>query len=279
MIGRGMRALATFAAVALMGAAAPALACAPVLAAKACVGGACTDAYAAQIEAERANAEAREFGRLAAAAIDRRRDSAGLDEALDVTRILVPNVVAPIALSRDSCSGWVSGEGPDFETADDAARKYGRLAEGQRPSPAQVAAVEALAVLRTRCNAANRRSIATWLATVIDRETMLELWDFLLPRIGLVPPVDAAQSINGDPLLAFVEDRSRPLVAAANSGPAHVVGRRGRAQDYLRNHRNGRLVSGAISGWLARPGATDPAAACPVEAPLLREAEARITTM
>jgi hypothetical protein len=265
MSRRGLWALAALAVAVLP---VPALACSIVAARPICDGGAaCTPAVIAQMQRKRAQREAIEYGRELAQAVDWRQASPALDRSYDLARILLPNMVLPVATSEDSCNGWTAEDEDGTGQAEIAdAERIIRQERGMTvDAPVDFALVIDFAARRTRCNAEIRRDLAAYLTSALPPEQLRELWDFLVPRAGAHVPVDGAQEIGGARLLYFGEDGTLRIPRGEGGGPPHVANRRERAWQYLANHRNGRAVMSALTQFVAarRAAGQGEAALCP----------------
>lgn len=266
MIGRG---IALAAAAVAAGVSAPALACSIVATRPICDGGAaCTPAVIAQLQRERAQRAAIDYGREIAQAMEARRGSATLDRGYDLARILLPNMVMPVAMGEDSCNGWTAddedGEG-QHDSIEDAEIAI-RVEEGMAmDAVVDRELIQYFAARRTRCNAEIRRDLATYLNSALPPGQLRDLWDFLVPRAGAYVPADGAQDIGGARLLYFGEDGTLRIPTGEGGGPAHVADRRERAGEYLANHRNGRAVRSALNQFVAARTANgrSEAALCP----------------
>ncbi len=265
MIGRGLVAVALGT---LAGVGAPAAACTITAIRPVCEGASCTPAVIAQLQRERAQRAAIEYGRELAQAVDARRGSATLDRGYDLARILLPYMVMPVGIANDSCNGVTAhdedGEGQhdSVEQAEVAIRSEAGLAPD---APVDLALVYAFAGRRTRCNAEIRRDLATYLTSALPPPQLRDLWDFLVPRAGAYVPTDGAQEIGGARLLYFGEDGALRIRDGEGGGPPHVAARRVRAGEYLANHRNGRAVMSALNQFVAARVANgrSEAALCP----------------
>lgn len=236
-----------------------------------------SDPYAAQVEAERANAEAREYGRLTAQAVNRRQDHPAEDFVFDITQFVVPDIVTPIVSPDTPTSQPWTTIGSHVETpAAVVLRLTGLPAAALDADPDLSARVHALATARAACNTAARRAIADWLRASYPAAHLHDVWEYGMPNAGMDVRVDGAVPLAGQPLLVFSPTTPTRLVAAPNRGPRYIIDRRQRAQLFLANNRYGHAVVRGLDGWFARPGTTQPAGACPVQAPLIEAAEAAI---
>jgi hypothetical protein len=268
MIGRGVIAVAV---LVTAGTATPALAC-TIIAARGptcSAGSGCTPALVAQLRRDRAQREAIEYGRAMAQAVDRRSASPALDRSYDLARILMPNMVAPVASREDSCDGWTAededreGQHDSIEVAEAVIRGESGMAAD---APVDFALVSGFAARRTQCNAEIRRDLGAYLTSALPSEQLRDLWDFLVPRAGATVPIDGAQEIGGARLLIFGEDGALRIPDGEGGGPPHIASRRERAGEYLANHRNGRAVMSALNQFVAARVANgrSEAALCPV---------------
>jgi hypothetical protein len=269
MIGRIIPAI-----VALLVAAAgtPAPACSVVAQRPICDGGAaCTDAVVAQMRRERDQREAIEYGRAMAQAMNARVESPALDRGYDLARILLPNMVLPVALSEDSCVGWTAededseGHHDSIEEAEAAIRRETGLVPG---APVNSALLSSFATRRLACNAEIRRDLAAYLTSALPRDQLHELWDFLLPRAGAWVPSNGAETVGSGRLLYFGVNGQLAIPDDSGGRETHIDARRERAWHYLAHHRNGRAIMSALNQFVAartRNGREE-AALCPATA-------------
>ena len=266
MIGREIAAAMV---LALAGTATPALACSIVATRPICsdAGTACTGELRAQRIRERDQRVAIEYGRELNAAVEARRDSAVLDRGYDLARILLPNLVLPVATGEDSCNGWTADDedGSGHAEIADAERIIRQEAGMAADAVVDFELVSYFAARRTRCNAEIRRDLGTYLTGALPAAQLRDLWDFLVPRAGAYVPTDGAQEIGGARLLYFGEDGALRIPDGEGGGPPYVANRRERAWQYLANHRNGRAVMSALNQFVAARVASgrDEAMLCP----------------
>ncbi len=257
------------AALALAGLSAPALACSIVATRSICDGGAaCTDAVVAQMQRERAQREAIEYGRAMAVAMEARQEAAGLDRGYDLARILLPNMVLPIALSEHCFTGdWIA-EDEDAGGHESIAEAEVAIRREEGTAPDALVAGERLSAFATRrdaCNDEMRRDLGHYLNGAIPADQLSEVWAFIVPRAGGVPPTDPAHPIESRRLTALSAS-GLPLRYDEVAAPQHIDNRRERAWQYLQNHRNGRLVMSAVSQFIQSrlSDGRGEAAICPV---------------
>ena len=247
----------------------PAFACSFVTPRPICDGGAaCTDAVVAQLQRERAQREAIEYGRAMAQAVAARSESAGLDRSYDLARILLPNMVLPLALYESSCTGpFGEDEDGGGHIAVEEAEAVIRSATGLAPTaPLPVGQLRAFAAHRLACNGEVRRDLAAYLAYALPAGQLRELWDFLLPRADAVVPTDAMQPVTSGRLLYFAHDGQLVIPDGEEGKDSFIENRRERAWQYLQNHRNGRAVMSAVSQFIQSrlSDGRGEAAICPV---------------
>ena len=99
------------------------------------------------------------------------------------------------------------------------------------------------------CQADQRQALSTYLASVIPAEQIRDVWSFLLPRAGPIPPADPAQPLAGwrfTRLSAGAQIVYNEVVA-----PPYIDGRRERAWQYLTHHRSGEAVMSAVGQFVA----------------------------
>lgn len=265
MIGRG---LVLVAALFAAGASTPAIACSVIASPRICDGGAaCTPAIIAQLQRERAQRAAIEYGRAIGQAINARLDSPALDRVFDLTHILMPAVLPPVEVDDGSGGGCgpesigdpSGGEPvslPDFFAAM-------RTRFGLADNAPLDRHVTALVAQRDACSDEARRGLAVYLRQVLTADEIGELWNFLVPRAGAEVPADGAAPLRGGTLVL----RSGGGIAVdGHDARAHVEARRERAAEYLNRHDNGIKVMSAVRQyWAARvaPLIDRPAELCP----------------
>ncbi len=251
--------------------AAPAGACTLVANRPICApNGECSGPIFEQDVRERAQRAAIEYGRAMAVAVEARRDASGLDRAADVARLVFPLIVNPI----DNADGGSCGPEIDDSYGSEDSRAIaaedfvfemttfaGASADWQR-SPS---AIGALAALRGTCQQEATGAFADYLRSAIPAEQIAEVWDFLLPRAGPLPPADPRERLVG--WRFSMTDGSATGITYNNVFAApHIDGRRERAWQYLQNHRNGRAVMSAVSQFIQSrlSDGRGEAAICPV---------------
>lgn len=98
------------------------------------------------------------------------------------------------------------------------------------------------------CHAEDRRALAVYLASAIPAEQIRDVWSFLLPRAGPIPPADPAQPLAGWRFTRL--SASGALTYNLVTAPPHIDNRRERAWQYLSNHRSGEAVMSAVSQFV-----------------------------
>lgn len=98
------------------------------------------------------------------------------------------------------------------------------------------------------CHIENRRALSAYLATAIPAEQIRDVWSFLLPRAGLIPPADPAQPLVGWRFTRL--SAGGQLAYNAVLAPPFIDGRRERAWQYLMNHRSGEAVMSAVTQFV-----------------------------
>lgn len=98
------------------------------------------------------------------------------------------------------------------------------------------------------CQAENRRALTAYLATAIPAEQIRDVWSFLLPRAGLLPPADPAQPLIGWRFTRLSADGQ--LAYNHVMAPPYIDNRRERAWQYLMRHRSGEAVMSAVSQFV-----------------------------
>jgi hypothetical protein len=98
------------------------------------------------------------------------------------------------------------------------------------------------------CHADDRRALAAYLASAIPAEQIRDVWSFLLPRAGPIPPADPAQPLTGWRFTRI--SVSGVLTYNLITAPPHIDNRRERAWQYLSNHRSGEAVISAVSQFV-----------------------------
>lgn len=98
------------------------------------------------------------------------------------------------------------------------------------------------------CHADDRRALAAYLASAIPAEQIRDVWSFLLPRAGPIPPADPAQPLAGWRFTRL--SASGALTYNLVTAPPHIDNRRERAWQYLSNHRSGEAVMSAVSQFV-----------------------------
>ncbi len=98
------------------------------------------------------------------------------------------------------------------------------------------------------CHIQNRSDLAAYLATAIPAEQIRDVWSFLLPRTGLIPPADPAQPLVG---WRFTRLSAGGQLAYNHiTAPPYIDGRRERAWQYLSHHRSGEAVMSAVTQFV-----------------------------
>ncbi len=175
-----------------------------------------------------ADREAIEYARAIGQAVNAREEAPGLDRAADLAVLLLPDLTADGA---SSCA----------EPAVDAASQP------------------------TACNAEARRALSAYLTTAIPADQIRDVWSFLVPRAGPIPPSDPSVPLAG---WRFTVLSPGGLALRYNLvlAPPHIDNRRERAWQYLQNHRSGEAVMSAVSQFIQSRLADGrgEAAICPV---------------
>ena len=169
---------------------------------------------------------AREMGQ----AVDARAHGAGLDRAADIAQLLMPRV----------------GHAP--------------------AAPSQACAAAAVITPADGCTSAAQQAFARYLPSVLSTAQMQDVWSFLLPRAGLLPP-PAGQPLTGWRFTALATG-PLPYRYAEPPGvlqPPHIAQRRDRAGEYLRHHPTGTRAMAALALFLRswQAGEQGAAQACP----------------
>ena len=273
MVGRAMRMVMALIAIAAAFAVAPAFACSVVATARHCAdaGNACSAALMAQRENERLNEIAREYGREISSIMDARSDSAGLDRAFDLARLLMPNLVLPVGYPADG-GGCTSDD--EAEDADDGGnvpvetfvaelRQASGLNGDSAIDPARIAAI---AAQRPRCNDEIRHALGGYLTSAIADDVLRETWAFVVPRSGNFVSSNGQVPLIGERLTALGEGGR--LAYHHIAAPPHIDARRDRAWHYLEHHPNGEQVMAAITLFAQSRNATGAVEArlCPIAA-------------
>lgn len=231
----------------------PAQACVPIVIPTVCSDPqGCSGPLYEQRRAERERDESRAYGRALAGVVDQRAAAPALDMAYDLTRALVPNVVALVRLGESECGADVSEYDADgHDSISDALAISAELSDAARRDARLRAPM--INTQRVVCNDAARRAIADYLRTAIPADRLRETWQFVIPRTGMAISADPTQPVTGQRLVSFVLGRNGALEFHDAHDLPYVADRRERANEYLRNHRNGRAVMAAITAWLAVP--------------------------
>jgi hypothetical protein len=246
----------------------PTLACTVTAAPRICAdaGPACTGPLADQRRREADMAAGRAYGNAIGAAIDARAASPVLDRAFDLTRMLLPNVVAAIEFYDGGGCGpeTVDGDLGDVISESDFIASVRTAAHLPVGAPVAPQPLMALAALQPACNDEVRRALAAYLTTAVPAEQLRETWAFIIPRAGMTVPADAAQPITDGRLTRFA---GTTLAYAETRQPPYISRRRERGWAYLRNHHNGQAVMTAIGLFIdSLPADRTPATLCPVAA-------------
>ena len=128
------------------------------------------------------------------------------------------------------------------------------------------ARIAQFAQLRDACNEEVRRSAMPYLARVITRDSIGELWSFLVPRSGATIPANGAQALTGARLTRLSGGALSPVIT---SNAAHIANRQERAAQYLTRHVNGERIMSALNQYWAAviaPAAGRAAQLCPTTA-------------
>lgn len=175
-----------------------------------------------------ADREAIEYARAIGQAVSQREDAPGLDRAGDLAMLLLPDLIAD------------------------------RVSTCAEPamSPASQPAI---------CNAEARRALSAYLTTAIPADQLRDVWSFLAPRAGPIPPSDPSVPLAGWRFNALSSD-GLPLRYNLVLAPPHIDNRRERAWQYLQHHRSGEAVMSAVSQFIQsrQSDGRGEAAICPV---------------
>lgn len=110
------------------------------------------------------------------------------------------------------------------------------------------------------CQVANHRDLAAYLATAIPAEQVRDVWSFLLPRAGLIPPADPAQPLVGWHFTRLAADGQ--LAYNEVIAPPYIDNRRERAWQYLMHHRSGEAVMSAVTQFVQSRSVSGAIAPC-----------------
>lgn len=211
------------------------------------------------------NRVAIEYGRELGFALAARDDSAATDRLYDLTRILLPNALPSANLSQSGGCEVADGVGSEAVERDAFIRDIG--ARYTIPA-AQLtdARIARFAQLRDACNEEVRRSAMPYLARVMTRDAIGELWGFLVPRSGATIPANGAEALTGARLTRLSGGALSPVIT---SHAAHIANRQERAAQYLTHHANGERIMSALNQYWAAviaPAAGRAAQLCPTTA-------------
>ncbi len=216
---------------------------------------------------EREQRAAIEHGRALARAVEARRDATGLDRDYDLARIVFPLIIAPVDLAEGGGCGPNVPDAHGFErngrfAVDAFEAELRRSAGMDSTQPLGPDALRRLAALRMRCQDEVVRGFTAYLGTALSPDKRDDLWNFLVPRAGLIPPVTPAEPLPG---YRFTARTGSPDGLMFNEVPAasYIARSRERAWQYLENHRNGRALMSAVRQYLLLLDGREASTLCP----------------